>query len=79
MRVVIAEDSVLLREGLTRLLEEAGHEVTGLVRSKKPRRLWPLWEYVDTSAPSKMLRVSAKEQRMQKGRFTLPSFTRSHT
>jgi DNA-binding NarL/FixJ family response regulator len=27
MRVVIAEDSVLLREGLTRLLIEAGHEV----------------------------------------------------
>jgi len=28
MRVVIAEDSVLLREGLTRLLAEAGHDVT---------------------------------------------------
>lgn len=27
MRLVIAEDSVLLREGLTRLLAEAGHEV----------------------------------------------------
>ena len=27
MRVAIAEDSVLLREGLTRLLAEAGHEV----------------------------------------------------
>lgn len=27
MRIVIAEDSVLLREGLTRLLEEEGHEV----------------------------------------------------
>ncbi|HEX3924930.1 MAG TPA: response regulator transcription factor [Streptosporangiaceae bacterium] len=27
MRVVIAEDSVLLREGLTRLLGEAGHDV----------------------------------------------------
>jgi len=27
MRVVIAEDSVLLREGLTRLLAEAGHDV----------------------------------------------------
>ena len=27
MRVVIAEDSVLLREGLTRLLTEAGHEI----------------------------------------------------
>jgi DNA-binding NarL/FixJ family response regulator len=29
MRVVIAEDSVLLREGTTRLLEEAGIEVVG--------------------------------------------------
>jgi DNA-binding NarL/FixJ family response regulator len=27
MRVVIAEDSVLLREGLTRLLAEAGHDI----------------------------------------------------
>jgi DNA-binding NarL/FixJ family response regulator len=27
MRIVIAEDSVLLREGLIRLLSEAGHEV----------------------------------------------------
>ncbi|MGK5501621.1 response regulator, partial [Streptomyces sp. URMC 125] len=27
MRVVIAEDSVLLREGLTRLLSDRGHEV----------------------------------------------------
>ena len=27
MRVAIAEDSVLLREGLTRLLEEAGYQV----------------------------------------------------
>jgi DNA-binding NarL/FixJ family response regulator len=29
MRVVVAEDSVLLREGVTRLLQEAGHEVVG--------------------------------------------------
>ena len=29
MRVVIAEDSVLLREGIARLLTEAGHEVVG--------------------------------------------------
>ena len=28
MRIAIAEDSVLLREGLTRLLDEAGHKVT---------------------------------------------------
>ncbi|WP_300591392.1 response regulator, partial [Microbacterium sp.] len=27
MRIVICEDSVLLREGLVRLLEDAGHEV----------------------------------------------------
>ena len=31
MRIVIAEDSVLLREGLTRLLEEEGHEVMAAV------------------------------------------------
>ena len=31
MRVVIAEDSVLLREGLTRLLAEAGHDVAAAV------------------------------------------------
>lgn len=31
MRVVIAEDSVLLREGLAGLLEDAGHEVVGRV------------------------------------------------
>jgi DNA-binding NarL/FixJ family response regulator len=31
MRVVIAEDSVLLREGLTRLLQEAGHDVVARV------------------------------------------------
>ena len=30
MRTVIAEDSVLLREGLTRLLAEAGHEVAAV-------------------------------------------------
>ena len=29
MRIVIAEDSVLLRDGLTRLLTAEGHEVTG--------------------------------------------------
>ena len=30
MRVALADDSVILREGLSRLLEEAGFEVTGL-------------------------------------------------
>src|SRR5436305_9009379 len=29
MRVIVADDSVLLREGVTRLLENAGHEVIG--------------------------------------------------
>jgi DNA-binding NarL/FixJ family response regulator len=29
MRVLVAEDSVLLREGVVRLLQEAGHEVIG--------------------------------------------------
>ena len=32
MRVVIAEDTVLLREGLAGLLEDAGHEVVGRAR-----------------------------------------------
>ncbi|HKE74216.1 MAG TPA: response regulator transcription factor [Acidimicrobiales bacterium] len=31
MRIVIAEDSVLLRAGLTRLLDDAGHEVVATV------------------------------------------------
>ncbi|MGB3828041.1 MAG: DNA-binding response regulator, partial [Ornithinimicrobium sp.] len=31
MRVVIADDSALLREGLARLLIEAGHEVVAAV------------------------------------------------
>lgn len=31
MRIVIAEDAVLLREGLRRLLAEAGHEVVAIV------------------------------------------------
>ncbi len=31
MRVIIAEDAVLLREGLARLLTDAGHEVVGRV------------------------------------------------
>jgi DNA-binding NarL/FixJ family response regulator len=29
MRIVLAEDSVVFREGLTRLLAEAGHQVVG--------------------------------------------------
>ncbi|MEV5502566.1 response regulator transcription factor [Nonomuraea fuscirosea] len=31
MRVILADDSVLLREGLTRLLDDAGHEVVAAV------------------------------------------------
>ncbi|HLS34407.1 MAG TPA: response regulator transcription factor [Brevibacterium sp.] len=31
MRIVIAEDNVLLREGISRLLTDAGHEVVGAV------------------------------------------------
>lgn len=31
MRIVIVEDSVLLREGIARLLSESGHEVVGLL------------------------------------------------
>jgi hypothetical protein len=33
VRVVVADDAVLLREGLARLLREAGFEVAGLVAS----------------------------------------------
>ena len=35
MRVVIAEDTVLLREGLAGLLEDAGHEVVGRGRRRR--------------------------------------------
>ena len=31
MRIVIGEDSALFREGLSRLLEDAGHAVVGKV------------------------------------------------
>jgi len=34
MRVVIADDSVLLREGVSRLLDEAGFEVTTVAFSQ---------------------------------------------
>ena len=41
MRVVIADDSVLLREGIARLLIDAGFEVvcsrSGMDRSSSPR------------------------------------------
>ena len=37
MRVVVAEDSVLLREGVARLLQEAGHEVVGQAGDAGPR------------------------------------------
>ena len=33
MRVVIAEDAALLREGLTRLLEDRGHAICAAVNS----------------------------------------------
>ena len=36
MRVAIAEDSVLLREGLARLLTEAEFEVVVIVQAKSP-------------------------------------------
>ena len=38
MRVIIAEDQVLLREGLARLFEDGGHEV-GLVRGRRAAAL----------------------------------------
>jgi DNA-binding NarL/FixJ family response regulator len=36
MRVVIAEDAALLREGLTRLLEDRGHQVVAAVAEAGP-------------------------------------------
>ena len=42
MRVVIAEDSVLLREGLTRLLAEAGHDVVAAAAAR-PRSSCGPW------------------------------------
>jgi DNA-binding NarL/FixJ family response regulator len=43
MRVVLAEDSVLLREGLVRLLEEAGTEVVAAV-GDGPSLVWAVGE-----------------------------------
>ena len=51
MRVVIAEDLFLLRDGLARMLEAHGLEVTGSVdngptcwpRWPRPGRTWPWW------------------------------------
>ncbi|MDX6676075.1 MAG: hypothetical protein QOE31_127, partial [Solirubrobacteraceae bacterium] len=37
MRVVVADDEVLLREGLSRLLAEVGHEV--VATAAEPREL----------------------------------------
>ena len=36
MRVIVADDSVLLREGVTRLLENAGFEVVGHAADQEP-------------------------------------------
>jgi DNA-binding NarL/FixJ family response regulator len=38
MRVVIADDSVLLREGIARLLEEAGFDVVGQAGAARTTR-----------------------------------------
>ncbi|QVJ00061.1 response regulator transcription factor [Nocardiopsis eucommiae] len=46
MRLVIADDSVLLREGLVRLLEEEGHEVLAAVEDGEG-----LWEAVSEHRP----------------------------
>ena len=37
MRVVIGEDSALFREGLAKLLEDAGHDICLLYTSPSPR------------------------------------------
>ena len=46
MRVVLADDSLILREGLARLLDEAGFEVVGQASTGKE-----LLEQVDTTQP----------------------------
>ena len=46
MRIVIAEDSVLLRDGLTRMLVDHGHEVVGAVEDAAE-----LMQTVDQTAP----------------------------
>ncbi|MGZ6562788.1 MAG: response regulator [Solirubrobacteraceae bacterium] len=46
MRVVVADDAVILREGLARLLEEAGFEVVGLAVDGEQ-----LMELVDATEP----------------------------
>lgn len=56
MRVLIAEDSVLFREGLARLLTEAGHDVVGSVEDavglvEAARRLRPELCVVDVRMP----------------------------
>ena len=40
MRVVIAEDLTLLREGLAALLSECGHEVVATVGATGPTNWW---------------------------------------
>ncbi len=44
MRVVLAEDSMLLREGLVRLIEETGHQVIAAV-ADAPSLLWAVDEH----------------------------------
>ena len=46
MRVAVADDAVILREGLARLLEEAGFEVVGLAADGEQ-----LMELVDSAQP----------------------------
>jgi DNA-binding NarL/FixJ family response regulator len=44
LRVVVADDAVLLREGLVRLLEENGHEVLAAV-GDGPSLVWAIEEH----------------------------------
>jgi chemotaxis response regulator CheB len=44
LRVIVVDDSVLLREGLVRLIEEAGHRVVGSAGScAEPRPTSSSW------------------------------------
>ncbi|WP_238010000.1 response regulator transcription factor [Dactylosporangium sp. AC04546] len=68
MRVVVAEDSVLFREGLTRLLSEAGHEIAAAVGDADAlvdavRRERPDLIVVDVRMPPQMTDDGARAAR----------------
>ena len=78
MRVILAEDSVLFREGLTRLLIEGGHQVTAAVDNADALALAietdvPDLLIVDVRMPPGMTDDGARmAQRLRSTRPTLP-------